>query len=173
MKRFLLGIFLVACGRTPATASPHTTAALAPPTGLVASSAGVDALLWPRVGVVDLFVERDGKPFAVDTTELTAIAELADGIEKVASFFEGNNIGQIGADVERFARREPAIFLGAAFAIGLIGGRFLKSSARKASSFEGYDDDHFLSPDDLEDAVPSTQDEYRTRVNTLPGTGRP
>jgi len=95
----------------------------------------------------------------------------ADGIERVATFFEGKNVGQLASDVERFARREPAIFLGAAFALGLIGGRFLKSSARKSQQdFGGYDDDRFLSPDDLQDDI---EPSVRPRVNTLPGTGRP
>lgn len=103
----------------------------------------------------------------------------ADGIESVAEFFEGKQIGDIVKDVNRFARREPALFIGAAFAIGLIGGRFLKSSSRPAggpqggsarnggsASYDpyeaqyagsfgdgGYDD--FLADDDLEDDVAS------------------
>jgi len=90
----------------------------------------------------------------------------ADGIERLAQFFEGKQVTDIVRDVERFARREPAIFLGAAFAAGLIGGRFLKSSARReeSASFGGgrrtgddaWDDpgsygDGFLSSQDLED----------------------
>jgi len=57
----------------------------------------------------------------------------AEGMEKVADFFEGKQIGDVVRDVERFARREPALFLGAAFALGLIGGRFLKSSVPRSS----------------------------------------
>ncbi|CAN5925709.1 hypothetical protein BH11MYX4_BH11MYX4_20460 [soil metagenome] len=56
--------------------------------------------------------------------------QAADGVDKVAQFFEGKQVGDVFRDVERFARREPAIFIGAAFAVGLIGGRFLKSSTR-------------------------------------------
>jgi hypothetical protein len=33
------------------------------------------------------------------------------------------------ADLQRFARRQPAVFIGAAFAVGVISARFLKSSA--------------------------------------------
>ena len=62
----------------------------------------------------------------------------ADGIENVASFFEGKQISDIVRDVERFARREPAIFLGATFALGLIGGRFLKSSVSRNESTSNY-----------------------------------
>ncbi|MDB4941152.1 MAG: hypothetical protein JWP97_686 [Labilithrix sp.] len=64
----------------------------------------------------------------------------ADGMDKVSDFFDGKQIGDVVRDVERFARREPALFVGAAFALGIIGGRFLKSSAHRggeASSLEG------------------------------------
>lgn len=55
----------------------------------------------------------------------------ASGIERAAQFFEQKQISDIVRDVESYARREPALFLGAAFTIGLIGGRFLKSSATR------------------------------------------
>lgn len=62
---------------------------------------------------------------------LADVAEqAADGVDKVAQFFDGKHVGDVFRDVERFARREPAIFIGAALAVGLIGGRFLKSSVR-------------------------------------------
>lgn len=68
--------------------------------------------------------------------------KAADGVEGVASFFENKQIGDVVREVERFARREPAIFLGAALAVGLIGGRFLKSSTHGSDVAEddGYDD---------------------------------
>jgi hypothetical protein len=84
----------------------------------------------------------------------------ADGIESVAEFFEGKQITDVVRDVEKFAKREPALFLGAALAIGLIGGRFLKSSAPRqeyvAQGAGGYDvDDEWLSDDDFEEAIES------------------
>ena len=103
----------------------------------------------------------------------------ADGIESVAEFFEGKHIGDIVRDVEKFARREPALFVGAAFALGLIGGRFLKSSVPHASatgaggqyarsgsggSFDRYEssygasafgDDDYLSDAELKDDIDS------------------
>lgn len=54
----------------------------------------------------------------------------ADGIEDVADYLQSRSLRDVIGEVESFARREPAIFLGAAFALGLVGGRFLKSSAR-------------------------------------------
>lgn len=62
-----------------------------------------------------------------------AAGRAADGIEKVADFFEGKQIGDVVRDVESFAKREPALFIGAAFALGVLGGRFLKSSAHRTS----------------------------------------
>lgn len=77
----------------------------------------------------------------------------ADGIERVASFFEDRQVGDIVRDVERFARREPALFLGGALAIGLVAGRFLKSSSRPSEAMgqgSAYDDDEYLSDDDFD-----------------------
>ena len=118
----------------------------------------------------------------------------ADGIESVANFFEGKQITDVVRDVERFARREPAIFLGAAFALGLIGGRFLKSSAHRSSSASGgssayarggsgygYDreafgrnygsgsyDDAFLADDDFDYAADSRRYGTQAGRGTLP-----
>jgi hypothetical protein len=55
--------------------------------------------------------------------------QAADTVERVADYLQSKTLGDLVGEVERFARREPAIFLGGAFAIGLLGGRFLKSSA--------------------------------------------
>jgi len=45
--------------------------------------------------------------------------QAADGVDKVAQFFEGKQVGDVFRDVERFARREPAIFIGAAIGLSL------------------------------------------------------
>ena len=37
--------------------------------------------------------------------------------------------------MQRFARRQPAVFIGSAFALGLVGARFLKSS-RQQNEYE-------------------------------------
>lgn len=117
----------------------------------------------------------------------------ADGIESVADFFEGKQIGDLVKDVNRFARREPALFIGAAFAIGLIGGRFLKSSVRKneatyaqggshdydryaaqySGSFGdgGYDD--FLTDADLEEDIASQRGGYGTSAQRTGRTTQP
>ncbi len=54
----------------------------------------------------------------------------ADKIEELSHFLESADAGDVVARVESFARREPAMFIGGAIAIGFLGARFLKSSRR-------------------------------------------
>jgi hypothetical protein len=66
------------------------------------------------------------------------VDRVADQIDRAANYLERSNAEEIVGGVERFARRNPALFIGAAFAVGVIGARFLKSSSRgQLSSFEG------------------------------------
>jgi hypothetical protein len=57
----------------------------------------------------------------------------ANQIERVASYLQHTDINDVFDDVEQFARRQPALFLGGAFALGLLGARFLKSSSRSST----------------------------------------
>ena len=52
----------------------------------------------------------------------------ANKLEKAAEYFETSDIKGLARDVESYARRNPAIFLGAAFAVGVLAARFIKSS---------------------------------------------
>jgi hypothetical protein len=58
--------------------------------------------------------------------------KVADQIEQLSTYLQNKDMRDIVAEVERFARRQPAIFLGGAFALGMLGARFLKSSAQQA-----------------------------------------
>lgn len=58
----------------------------------------------------------------------------AEQIEHVAGYLRERDMRDLAGDVERFARREPALFLGGAFALGLFAARFLKSSGQPAQS---------------------------------------
>ena len=88
---------------------------------------------------------------SIDEGPLPDLAErAADGIEGLANYFKNRTIGDLVGEVERFGRREPAIFLGASFALGLLGGRFLKSSSsnkgrmQMRDTFDDYAyEDHF------------------------------
>lgn len=66
----------------------------------------------------------------IGITKLTAKYgdELANQIERISGYFENKDPREMIKDVEGFARRNPEIFLGAAFTLGLLAARFLKSS---------------------------------------------
>ncbi|MDQ3605145.1 MAG: hypothetical protein M3418_03000 [Gemmatimonadota bacterium] len=58
------------------------------------------------------------------------VQRAADQVDDFAYYLRGRDVGEIVDEVEDFARRQPGIFLGAAFSLGLLGARFLKSSRR-------------------------------------------
>lgn len=56
------------------------------------------------------------------------VERAADQIDRFSATLRSRDLGQLMADAQRFARRQPAVFIGAAFAAGVLAARFLKSS---------------------------------------------
>ena len=54
--------------------------------------------------------------------------KAAAKLEQVAGYFDNRDLRAITRDVENYARRNPAVFIGTAFAVGFLAARFLKSS---------------------------------------------
>lgn len=54
--------------------------------------------------------------------------DAAGQVERFSGYLRDRQPEDLLYETEQFARREPALFLGGAFALGLIGARFLKSS---------------------------------------------
>lgn len=79
-------------------------------------------------------VLRQSKRDLGDNMAAPYVDKAADQLERFSRFLEDANPADVVRDVERFARREPLLFLGGAFALGLLGARFLKSSARRSNS---------------------------------------
>jgi hypothetical protein len=63
------------------------------------------------------------------------LAGYADGVarqaERLAGYLRNADFRAMGDDVRELARRQPALVVGGAFALGLLAARFLKSSERK------------------------------------------
>jgi hypothetical protein len=57
------------------------------------------------------------------------VDKAADQIERLSTQLRNRDVNDLVNDVQRFARRQPALFVGSAFAIGVIGARFMKSSS--------------------------------------------
>ena len=68
---------------------------------------------------------RDNKQDAI----AQYVDKAADQIDRLSTQLRNRDVGDLVNDVQRFARRQPALFVGAAFAIGVIGARFMKSSS--------------------------------------------
>jgi hypothetical protein len=59
------------------------------------------------------------------------IDTAADQIDTWSRRLREKDIGELMSDVQRLARRQPAVFIGSAFALGLVGSRFFKSSGKQ------------------------------------------
>lgn len=93
-----------------------------------------------KIGSVAGALRAAGEPLT-DMGPLPELAErAADKIESIAEYVQSRTIGDLVQEVTLFARREPAIFLGSAFGLGLLAGRFLKSSPRREIHPEIQDD---------------------------------
>ena len=61
----------------------------------------------------------------------------AQKLRTAAEYFNSHDVETMYRDVEGLARRNPAVFVGGAFAIGFLAARFLKSSSPRSD--RGYD----------------------------------
>ena len=62
----------------------------------------------------------------------TGVADLTDSlanqVERLSSYLRSRDLQGARDDLERFARQQPAVAIGVALAIGVLGARFIKSS---------------------------------------------
>jgi hypothetical protein len=56
---------------------------------------------------------------------------VTNQVERVADYFDRADLQKLTRDVESFARKNPAVFIGSAFALGILAARFIKSSQRR------------------------------------------
>ena len=67
-----------------------------------------------------------------DQTRIAGLTEtLARQVDQVANYLRTKDAAAMRQDLENVARRQPAIAIGGALVLGLIGARFLKSSERR------------------------------------------
>ena len=79
-----------------------------------------------------------------DQQRIAGLTEtVARQVDQVADYLRNKDAKAIRNDLENLARRQPAIVIGGALVLGLIGARFLKSSQRerfnRGSEFSGRD----------------------------------
>ena len=67
------------------------------------------------------------------------IGDAAQQVDRLSDYLRTHTVSELLSEAERYARREPALFLGGAMLVGLLGARFLKSS-RPGSDYDRYGD---------------------------------
>jgi hypothetical protein len=65
------------------------------------------------------------------------VDQAANQLEQFSTRLRDKDVGELMRDAQQFARRRPAVFIGSAFAIGLLGARFLKSSRDRQARGDG------------------------------------
>ncbi len=119
------------------------------------------------------------------------VDRAADQLERLSSGLKNKDVGDLFRDAQRVARRQPVVFVGSAFAIGLLGARFFKSSAphrshqppawqrmgREAddSAHLGYGDSQVSAfgqppPSNLSSTRPSKPGDVRSTSSDLPSS---
>lgn len=77
------------------------------------------------------------------------VERAARQIERAAEYVQNTDLRQVVNEVEDFARRRPALFIGSAFAAGLLAARFLKSSQRDTRSVNREEQQPFYGDRDV------------------------
>ena len=95
------------------------------------------------------------------------IASAADQVERFSDYLRSTNVSQMVNRVEQFARRQPALFLGGAFVLGLLGARFLKSSSQAGADQSDFaSGSNSLAPRSGYTRMPTYEQSYPGRVRT-------
>ncbi len=96
----------------------------------------------------------------------------ATNIDNLSAFLANRDMAELVDEVEGFARRQPAAFVGGAFALGMLGARFLKSSRHNL------DDDDRMRDSRAEDLTYRLNDAGRDGISRpsapgyVPSAGR-
>jgi len=82
------------------------------------------------LGEVAQAVRQSGEQLREQQPQVAGIVDTAaEQLERASSYLREGDLQDVVHRVEDIARRQPAIFIGGAFVLGLAAARFLKSSA--------------------------------------------
>ena len=82
------------------------------------------------LGSVAAAIRQSSQPLRDNNQAMLAdyAGKAADQLEQFSARLRERDLTELMDDAKRFARRQPALFVGAAFAAGVLAARFLKSS---------------------------------------------
>ena len=75
-------------------------------------------------------LRQTGEQLSEDGQEMVGqyVEKAADQVDRVTGYLRQRSFDEMVGDVQAYARHQPAIFFGGAFALGFLAARFLKSS---------------------------------------------
>lgn len=79
-------------------------------------------------------VPEDDKALGIASVTAIYGNTIADKIEQVSKYVDKKDLGEMLSDAEKFAHRNPTLFVGGAFALGFLAARFLKSGGASSTS---------------------------------------
>jgi hypothetical protein len=81
-------------------------------------------------------VRRSTQRLREERHDIVAVAleRAVDGLERVSAQLRARDVDDLLADLERFGRQRPALFIGSSFAAGIVLARFAKASNTSSSS---------------------------------------
>ncbi|HEX5828912.1 MAG TPA: hypothetical protein VFY23_15415 [Candidatus Limnocylindrales bacterium] len=96
-------------------------------------SHGADVL-----GQVSRAIRQSGEQLREEQPQIATFADTAaQQVDKVGDFLRQTDFPGLVREAEGFARRQPAVFLGGAMALGILASRFLKASPQGGSQYGG------------------------------------
>jgi len=101
------------------------------------------------------------------------VEKAADRIDQLSQQLRDKDVSELVDDAQRLARRQPAVFIGSAFALGVIGARFFKSSSpqQENARYRSGNGDVYGSTTRTGTVRSSASSEYATRPGTPSTTG--
>lgn len=93
---------------------------------------------------------------------------IAEQLEGISSYLNEKGVEDVLTDLQDFARRKPAVFLGGAFMLGMVVGRFVRSSGDRygfehdADRYDAYYDD---TRNDFNRGVYQGQNRYQSGLD--------
>lgn len=79
-------------------------------------------------------LRESGHNVRQDQPQIASLTDqAAQRVEGISEYIREHDVRELVGEVESFARREPAIFLGAAFAVGFLAARLLKASSASSA----------------------------------------
>jgi len=83
-----------------------------------------------EIGTLASALRRTGDSLDSNSISSTVVDRAAGTLETLGRGLQGKDLDTLVRDAESFGRRNPAVFLGVAAALGFVAARFVKSSAR-------------------------------------------